>query len=147
MSFNLQDNSGLSGCFSKAGLTIATTTSAYRIVNATPYAINGKLYSKAATDNIAFSAWSGSLTNLSAGQACALLVLLDSAGTAKVAQGDIRAAGEACPLPTVPNGYAVIGAIKIVANTAAFTFGTTALNASGISTTYTDLASHPGEAL
>jgi hypothetical protein len=147
MSYNLQDNSGLSGCFSKAGLTIATTTSAYRIVNATPYAINGKLYSKAATDNIAFSAWSGSLTNLSAGQACALLVLLDSAGTAKVAQGPVVEAGSACPLPPVPNGYATVGAIKIVASTVAFTFGTTALNASGTTVTYTDLASHPGEAL
>jgi hypothetical protein len=147
MSFNLQDNAGLSGCFSKAGLTTATTTTAYRIVNATTYAINGKLFSKAATDNIAFSAWSGSLTNLSSGQACALLVLLDSAGTAKVAQGPVVEAGAACPLPTVPNGYSVIGAIKIVAATAAFTFGSTALNAAGITTTYTDLASHPGEAL
>jgi hypothetical protein len=147
MSFNLQNNAGLSGCFSSPGLTIGTTTSAYRIVNTTPYAINGKLYSRAALDNIAFTSWSGSLTNLSVGQACALLVLLNSAGTARVAQGPIVDAGTPCPLPTVPNDYAVIGAIKIVANTAAFTFGTTALNATGIATTYVNLASHPGEAV
>lgn len=147
MSFNIQDNSGLTGCFGKAGLTIGTTNTTYRIVNTTPYAIDGKLYSKSAQDNIAFSAASGSLANLSAGQACALAVLLDSAGNAKVAQGPIVEAGAACPVPGAPAGYAIIGAIKIVANSAAFTFGSTALNAAGISASYFDLASHPGSAL
>ena len=146
MSYNLEQQSGINGCFDNPALAIATTTSAFKTANAISYAIAGQIYSKAATDNIAFSAVSGTLSNLSAGQQCVFLVCIDSAGTVKVVQSPIVSSGDANPVPAVPGGYAAIGAIKVNA-AATFTVGTTALNAANITTTYFNFAGHPGAAI
>ena len=45
--------------------------------------------------------------------------------------------------PEVPGGYSVIGAIKVNAASADFVPGATALDAAGVTTTYTDLAFGP----
>ncbi len=51
MSYNLEQQSGINGCFDNPALAIATTTSAFKTANAISYAIAGQIYSKAATDN------------------------------------------------------------------------------------------------
>ena len=151
--FNLQDVSGLSGCFVNAGLAIATTTSKFKTTNTIKFAIGGKIYSYTNTDNITPAMVTGSLPTLNAGgtaagaQACVFLVVADSSANIKVVQGPVVSGGEKAPVPATPDGYAAIGAIKVDSGSSLFTLGTTALTGGTVTVTYVDYAANPGGAI
>jgi hypothetical protein len=84
------------------------------------------------------------LQTLAAGQACAFAIILDSAQAFTVMQGEIVAAGSLTPVPVAPAGKCIVGAIKVVNVTNPFIPATTNFNATGVTTTYRNLAQHPG---
>ncbi len=153
MSLNLHGANALTAALTSGGLAIGSTTSQFSTANAITFAISGRLYSKAATATQALviepntgivPTAPNTLQTLAAGQSCAFAVILDAAGAFTVAQGDIVAAGASCPVPTAPPTKAIVGAIKVSNATNPFIPGTTAFTAAGVTTTYINLAQHPG---
>jgi hypothetical protein len=153
MTLNLNELSrGGTQCYSKAGLKIGTNTAA-AIDTAAPngagidYAINGTLYHKADTTDIAITAAAIQpvLTR------CLYLVCLDSSGTLSTVKGtakltaDLLAGNAVLEWPTPAVDTCPIGAIKVetlVAGT--YTAGTTALTpGAALAVTYYDLTLVP----
>lgn len=131
-------------CLGKAGLAEGTTTPAtIKTTNAIDYTIGHKVYSKAATDNIAMTAAAQQAVSTQ----CVYLVSLDAAGAVTVTKGTEVAANGTLTLadmPETPDNQCVIGAFKIVTDgSTTFTSGTTDLGAAGITETYVDLARKP----
>lgn len=153
MSQNLQDATGLTAALASGALATATVTSGVKTTVAVPFAIGGKLYSKAITDNIALACEPGSgvaqtpdaFTTLPAGKTCTFALLLDSAGAVTAAQGDFVDNGSVAPISTsFPSNKAIFGALKVVNTTNPFVPATTLLGAAGVTATYVNLAQHPG---
>lgn len=125
------------GC---AGLAEGTNANTFQIGNAVEFAINGRTYRKAATDNIAFSSGHTALT---AKQICAFFVFLDTAGAVSTVQSTIANNSQAQSYvagawewPQVAN-KACIGAIVVDAqNSATFTPNSTDLGATDVVDTY-----------
>lgn len=127
-------------CLAAAGLAIATDTTQVQSGNAVDYRIDGKAYSKAASDPL--DAPTGSVQGQST--KAVYLFSVDSAGVVSCTQSDIVADGEDVHYPELPDNEAPIGAIKVVTNASTtFTPGTTDLNAAGVTTTYIDLSMVP----
>jgi hypothetical protein len=134
-------------CLSSAGLAVGST--AQKIKIAAPngagvdYAINGKLYHKADTDDLFL------FTGLTqaADTTCLYLMLLNSAGTASIVQGtavtstDYNSGDAVLHWPEPTAGTCCVGAIKLV-TTAVFTGTTTALG-TGNTATYYNLMTVP----
>jgi hypothetical protein len=138
-----------------AGLAEGTNAGTYKTVNAVAYSVKGKLYSKAATDNIAFAAATGADAFVTQPDlsTCYYLICLDASGNARVVQGrdslKSRAQGKPAPgeIPNVPsNDYTVIGILKIVTSGGTFLPGTTDLSGAGVTDTWYDVAAVPGNA-
>ena len=137
-------------CLSKAGLARNVTT-ATAIDIAAPngagvdYCIGGALYHKADAAAIALSAHAAQPTDTT----CLYLVCLDSTGALSSVKGDdvknVDLANKAAVIhfPGVPAGKCAIGVIKIKTVAVTFTARTTALNASGVTATFTDLFAVP----
>ena len=156
MSQNLQDANCLTAAFTSGALAIGTTTSQFTNAAAITYTINGRFYSRAIIASQALVIEPGSgikptapqvLQTLASGEACAFAVLLDTAGAFTVMQGDIVAAGQPCPVPAAPANRAIVGALKVSNVTNPFIPATTALSAAGVTTTYVNLAQHPGASI
>ena len=134
-------------CLGKAGLTVGTTSTKIKIATAIGYAINGVLYAKAITDNIALTAADAQAVSTS----CLYLVCIDAAGTVSTVKGtevltaDITS-GKAVltwPQPS-SNDVVAIGAVRVdTSASVTFIAGTTALDAAGITDTYYDLFAIP----
>jgi hypothetical protein len=126
-------------CLGKAGLAEGTNANTIKTVTTVPYSINGRLYSKAATDNIAMNA----LAAQAALKDCMYLVLIDSAGTVSLAKGTEVANGAGAVLPAnpAPTTRSVLGAFKVATAAATtFTSGTTDLSAAGVVATFYDMS-------
>lgn len=124
-------------CLSKATLAINDTAAAtFKTTGTTTYISDGIFKTKAALSAQAFS--SGHAVQ-AAGETGYYVVGLNSAGTVKTFQG-IGA------MPDVDDGYTPIGMIKVVCGSAAFTPGTTALDAANITFTFYDLSLLPSVA-
>ena len=120
MSYNLEQAYSGFASYTAAGLAIGTTTGTFKTSNTLNFTNNGVFKSKAATDNLTFTA--GHTT-----------------------QGPIVTSTDPCPTPTqTSNNVTLVGLIKVVA-TAVFTPGTTALG-TGNTVTYLDCARMPGSA-
>ena len=122
-------------CSGKAGLAEGTNANTIKTAAAVDFSINGVMYTKAITDNIAVSAG----VQLD-GTDCMYLITADSAGAITATKGVEAAAGSAVYLPAPPDNEAVIGAIKVATLAADFTLGTTDLGAATVTDTYYDLA-------
>lgn len=129
----------------KPGLAAGTTAGTVQLVAATIYAINGQMYAKAITNNIALTA-----APLQADLTTAIYVLaLDAAGALTSYQGipqltsDLAAGNKVLQWPTYPTTVAPIGYMKVVLSGGTFTAGTTALNAAGVTATFVDLFQVP----
>lgn len=137
-----------------AGLVIGTTTSKVKVATITPYLSNGAWKSLAVTDD----AFTLSGTVVAAGSFQKYLLLVDSAGTASIQEGTqstIDAAHVAwsnvsnvspyAALLSILNaGKTIIGYITVATDaTHTFTPGTTALTATGITTTYSNAVVDP----
>lgn len=135
MSYNLEQHSGLNAVFAVAspgagltGLTGAATTHSTALFG---FVIDGVCYNKAAASGAATpntDVNTGAPITLRAGQARAIVWLVDAAGTTKVAAGPVveNVPGAVCPYPAVPAGHAVIAVHTLAASSAlsgTWTFG------------------------
>jgi len=150
-------------------LAAGTTAGTIKTTVAVTYLIDSQFYSKAITDNIAISYGGPSVYQASAGGVGGLnggftggvngstrlyLLCLNASGAVSILPGAIvdtaeLAAGRvALQFPDAPNLVSVFGAMR-VALTANTTFvpGTTALAATGVTTTFLNLANVPANPL
>lgn len=144
MSYNIeQANSGYLS-LTAAGLAEGTDANTFKTTNTLTFTSNGIFKSKAATDNLPFTAG----TALGNSQACLFAVWITAAGAVSTTQGPIVAAGDPCPVPgQVTAGTTLVGLIKIVTSSSAtFTPGSTDLGASGVTDTFSDCMDMPGSA-
>lgn len=137
-------------CLSKAGLARNSTT-ASKVDIAAPngagvdYCIGGSLYHKADDTAIDLDAQ----PTQEADTTCLYLVCLDSTGSLSSVKGndvknvDLANKAAVIHFPGVPAGKCAIGVIKVKTVAVTFTAGTTALNASGVTATFTDLFAVP----
>jgi hypothetical protein len=145
MSYNIeQANSGFLS-LTAAGLAEGTNSATFKTVNTLTFTNNGVFKSKAATDNLVFSAG----TALAASQACLFAVWINASGTVTTTQGPIVAADDPCPVPTQATAnVTLVGLIKVTTSSAAtFTPATTDLSATGITDVFYDCMDMPGSAL
>ena len=132
-----------------AGAAGATTAAKVKTANTIHYSVLGKLFSKSATDN--FWTLSGAVVPASSFQKYALLI--DTAGAASVQEAtaspvdaasvdwsNVANLGHASAFQAMVGTTKAVVAVITVAtdSTHTFTPGTTALNATGITTTYVD---------
>lgn len=152
------EQSGVTLALNSGALAIGSTPSQFAVATAVNYLYRGVFGQRATDASEALTAVAGTgivptapntLQNLAVGEACSFLVVVRASdNTLLVVQSPIVPADQGVvPIAAVPFGHVAIGAIKVVANTAAFTTGTTALNAAGITTTYFNFGSHPGRSL
>ena len=144
MSYNIeQANSGYLS-LTAAGVAEGTNANTFKTTNTLTYTSNGVFKSKAATDNLTFTAG----TALGNSQACLFGVWITSGGTISTTQGPIVAAGDPCPVPSQTTaGTTLVGLIKVTTSSAAtFTPGSTDLSASGVTGAYFDCMDMPGSA-
>ena len=169
MSDNLSLAQGLTVNLAAAGLAEGTNANTIQTANDITYTIDGKFYTKSATDNIAISysgpsvyqaaaggvqAVNGSFTGAVGGSTRLYLIALDAAGAASIVPGAIVNTGEltagrvALQFPDAPKGVCPIGALR-VALTAGTTFtpGSVDLSATGVTATFIDLADVPSSPL
>lgn len=152
MALQLSEASGGNFCLTKAGLAIATTTSRVKTAAAAATVIDGKHQaSYAATDNIVWAAATGyTLPNIPAGYKAAIGIWFDGTNvkhTMGVASQFAATSDKVAP-PPFPGGVAPLGVVTVANGSAAdFVVGTTALNAAGITATYSDYATIPGAGL
>lgn len=135
--------------FNSAALAIGDTTSRIQTTAALNFAINGVIYAKDATNNIELVAVNedgsaGTLTAQAAGTKRMYLVVINASGDVRIVQGEAVASSALAPLPTLPPNMAPVGALRVVNGTEDdFVPGTTAFNASDITTTYYNLQTVP----
>lgn len=169
MSDNLSQTQGATLCLAAAGLAEGTNANTIKTANNITYTIDGRFYSKAATDNIAISysgpsvyqaaaggvqAVNGSFTGAVGGSTRLYLICLDTAGAVSIVPGQIVNTAElsagrvALQFPDDPINVCPIGALR-VALTAGTTFtpGSTDLSASGVTGTFYDLMDVPANPL
>ena len=163
---NLALSQGGNFAFNSGALAAGTNSGTIKSTAIINYTINGQFASKAITDNIAIAYTgpavysqnaveaNGGFTGQVGGSTRLYNIYLDAAGAVSIEPGKIvnsaeLAAGVA-PLEFAgaQRNKACIGAMRI-ALTAGTTFvpGTTALNASGVTATFLNLSSVPGEPL
>ena len=96
-------------CLSYPNLTNATTAGYAKTQNTTVYAINGEIYSKAATDNL-FDCTG--ITTSSTGYA-KVLFMLGSDGSAYTLKGQESTAQETAPWPKTTANKCAIGGVEL----------------------------------
>jgi hypothetical protein len=160
---NLALSQGGNLAFTSGVLDDGTTAGTIKTTATVTFTVNGRFYSKGATDDVSIAYTgpsvyganpNGAFTGQAGGSTRLYNVYLDAAGAFSVEPGPVvsttaLAAGSA-PLQfaEAKRNKACIGAVR-VAVTANTTFvpGTTALDASGVTVTYLNLSSVPGEPL
>jgi len=131
----------------KPGLAEGTNANTIKTVAATNYAINGLMYTKAVTDNIAMTA-AATQPELTT---CLYVVGANAAGTVSIVKGieqltaDLVSGAKVLQFPTGRSPLVCpLGYFKVVTAAATtFTSGTTDLSASGVTATYQDVFQLP----
>lgn len=143
--YNLSGINSGSVSLTSAGLATGTNAGTFKTGSSLTYTVNGIFKTKSATDNLAFTAGHAKLDK---SKACLFGVFVDADGSVATTQGPIVDAGDPCPVPGFPaGGGALVGLIKVTTNSSTeFTPGTTALGASGVTTTYINCMTMPGSA-
>lgn len=150
MSNMTERNMGFTGALSKCTLAEGTNANTIQLTAALDFAINGIIYNKAITNNIAMTA----LPVQAVSTACAYLVQIDSAGTVSMKKGaelsaaDYALANSTVEPPKADADRCPVGIIKIVTNNSTtFTSGSTDLSTAGLTVTYRDVCGIPGTRL
>lgn len=137
----------VSRALSSAGLAEGTNANTIQIAApngaGVDYMINGVLYHKADTNNIAMTA----LAAQAADTYAKYLVSLDAAGTVTLTKGADAASSALALLPATPANQAAIGYIEVQTTGVTFTSGTTDLSAAGITDTYVNLFDNTEESV
>jgi hypothetical protein len=141
---NLDYARGGNFCLVSAGLAEGTNANTIKTAAAIDYCIDGIIYEKAITDNIAVTAG----TTQAVLTTCLYTISVDSAGAVTVTQGDsvlsADLADKGLEWPSPPADNCVIGGLKIaLANAATFTPGSTDLGATDVTDTFYDFFSLP----
>lgn len=145
---NLNDNQrGGTFCLAKATLAEGTNPNTIKVTNAggIPFCIDGTVFSKATTDNVAMNA----LALQAADTTCIYLVQIDSAGAITMKKGteqlntDLAAGNKFLGWPKPDASKCPIGAVKVKTVAVTFTNGTTDLSAAGITAVFFDLFAVP----
>lgn len=131
------------GALGNAGLAEGTNAGTFQTANAIDYAVKGLAFTKAATDNIDFTA----AEQQAVGTKCLYLVQIDDAGTVSTKKGvEVDASDHdeglvALNWPAPDADQCPLGAIEVETDgSTTFTADTTDLGASGITDTYHDFA-------
>lgn len=146
---NLIDSArGLTLCLQKPTVGEGTNSATLLTTAAVDFLIDGRLYEKAITDNIAITACAQQATLTT----CLYLVTIDTAGTVTTTKGreiltaDLTAGNDVLEWPACPSGECPIGAFRIVAASGyTYTAGTTDNGATGITDTYYEVCAVPAE--
>lgn len=169
MSDNLSLSQGASIAFSSGALAAGTNAGTIKSTATITFTVDGRFYSKSATDNIAISysgpsvyqaaaggvqAVNGSFTGAVGGSTRLYLICLDTSGAVSIVPGKIvntaeLAAGRvSLDYPDTPNLVCAVGAMRVALTAGtAFVPGTTALDASGVTTTFLNLSTVPANPL
>lgn len=169
MSDNLSLSQGATFALTAAGLAEGTNANTIKTVNTCTFVIDGRFYSKTATDNVAISYAGPSVYQAAAGGVQAVnggftggvngstrlyLICLSTAGAFSIVPGPIvdtaeLAAGRvALQYPDDPIGVCCIGALRVALTAGtAFTPGSVDLSASGVTATFQDLCDVPANPL
>ena len=138
--------SGVTACFSKAGLGIGSTAAELSI--AAPngagidFAIDGYCYHLA--DDASTASVPAALAQQAADTDCLYLVSVNSSGTVSVTKGteilsaDLASGARVLEWPEPVDGKCPIGAVRVTTVAVTFTAGTTNFSASGGTDTYYD---------
>jgi hypothetical protein len=169
MSDNLSLSQGLTVALSSGEWAEGTNANTVKSTATVTYTIDGRFYSKSATDNIAISysgpsvyqaaaggvqSVNGSFTGGVNGSTRIYLICLDTAGAVSIVPGpivnsaDLAAGRASLQFPDDPIGVCPTAALRI-ALTAGTTFtpGSTDLSASGVTATFYNLADVPANPL
>lgn len=124
------------GCFSAAGLAEGTNSATLKTAYAISYTIDGRMYYKAATDNIAMTALSAQADNTYR----KYLVEINSSGDVSILAGTAASTAAAAKWPArSSSGKAVIGGFQIATSGGTFTSGTTDITGgTGVTETFYD---------
>lgn len=163
---NLALSQGGSLCFNSSALANGTNAGTIRTTATLNYTVDGRFYSKAATDNIAVAvslpatygvATNGAFTGGSGGSVRLYGIYIDSAGAISyhpgpVCDATLLAAGQAAlQFPSNRKGRACLGVMRVQVNSGVtFVPGTNALSGNASNTglvTYLNLSALPGEPL
>lgn len=147
---NLEGLAGGNFCLAKAGLgESAGTAGAMKIAApngaGVDYVIDGVLYHKADSDNVAFTAHS----QIADGKSALILVQIDAAGTVSTKQSNIETKGSGVPLvwPQADASKCALGGVRIDCSGGTFTAGTTDLSGTGVTDTWYDFFANPAGAV
>lgn len=143
MSFNQEGSNGGNLNLAAGGLSTGTNAGTVQHTGALTYVVDGKFFSKAATNNITFGA---GLTSLPIGMKAAFAIGINAAGAYVVTQGATVTSDQLAPPPAEINNAAVFGVFVVSATTAAYVPGTTVLG-TGNTVVYTQTLRTPGSAL
>lgn len=147
----------LNRALSDAGSAEGTNANTYKTTATLNFIIKGQFYTKAATDNVAFSAATGAqaLKAIPDGKTCYFLLLIDKDGNQKVAQGlnsgEAAVGGREAPgtIPKVPKTtveYCCYGILKVVNSTGSeWIPGTDDLGEASLTDTFYDVACIPAD--
>lgn len=160
---NIALSQGGNLAFTSGALANGTNAGTIKSTATITYVINGVFASKAAADNVSIAysgpsvygtAANGSFTGAVGGSTRLYGVYLNAAGTFSVLPGpivnsaELAAGSAALHFPPTQRELACVGAVRIAVTAGtSFVPGTTALDASGVTTTYLNLSSIPGEPL
>lgn len=123
-------------CMGACGLAEGTNAATIKTAAAVDFTIDGKMYTKAITDNIAITA--GEVQ--SADTYRKYLVSIVAAGTVTVTGGVEAATSALALLPDLPADSAPLGYFEIQTVAVTYTPGTTDNSAAGITDTYQDMS-------
>lgn len=132
--------SGITAAFASLGLAEGTNANTIQFERAGSFAIDGKGYHKAITDNIAMTAQDTQAD----GTVCAYLVQMDSSGTVTVKKGEevetglYESGNAAVQYPEPDEDLCPVGAVIVECDGVSFTSGTTDLGASGVTASFVD---------
>lgn len=146
---------GNNSVYADPALAIATTAQQIKTTASAQFTVGGKLFTKAATDNLWTFGVAGSNTTVAVGFTQKYAVCIDDAGAATVQEAtqaltagavtwaNVTAAAKAnpqnawAPLISILNASrAIFGIVTVVNVTNPFIPGTTAFNAAGVTTTF-----------
>ena len=138
---------GVTMALTSGGAAEGTNAATFQFATDILFAIDGRLFTKTAADNLAFS--SGH-TTVPVSSSCLFGVYLDTAGAVTTVQGpivltaDLTAGAAVLAFPGAQAGKVMVAAIRVATNASVpFVPGTTDLGAAGITDTYYNLSSAP----
>jgi hypothetical protein len=137
---NRNAQNDLSGTSTACGAAQATNTTGVKVVNSTPYWVDGTFKTAiAATDPFWTLAGTTAIVASGAVQVVKYLLCTGLAGAASVIQSTIAATAAGCVYPTSPASQAVFSVLTISVTAGnVFTPGTTSLTGTGVTATFAD---------